>query len=351
MSRAIADSSILHMLPAYLERIGVDPSSIFRQAGMGPQHMVSPVVVRRAQIHAALGLAARAAGQAEIGLSLGRLAEPAKLGPAGLAILAGQSLEMCLRGHMALMPRLQSDCGQRLWVEGQSAIYSHHLIGDDHSAWLLYEGAMAFNLQVMRQFLGEAWAAELITFPHACRGRRSVYEAYFGGPVIFGIHSEARIYFPKDLLKISRKNFAVVQPANEKAEALPVDPFCLMRMERFDLEGRQLVDALSNIINASLPHTTVTLSGATARLGLSERTLQRRLAESGWTFKTLVDRQRCALSRQRLADVTQSITDVAMSVGYSDTAHFNRAFRRWENCSPSDYRRKLINAGPGASAG
>lgn len=341
MSRAIARSSLIHMLPAHLEQMGIDAASIFRQAGMGPDHMVSPLIVRRAQIHAALGLAARAAGQAEIALSLGGAAEPAKLGPPGLAMLAGQSLEACLRGHLSLMPRLQNDCEHRLWVEGQSAIFSHRLVGDDQTAWLLYEGAMAFIVQLIRQILGSNWAPELITFPHACRGRRAAYEAHFGGAVVFGIHAEARIYFPKALLSATRKSYPAGTNAPSLVEMMPIGQFCLVEMERFDYDSKRLFEALFPMIEASLPYTALTIANASARLGLSPRTLQRRLAESGWTFESLVDHQRWMLARKRLADLTQSITDVAMSLGYSDAAHFNRAFRRWENCSPSKYRQTL----------
>lgn len=254
MSRAIARSSLIHMLPPHLELMGIDAASIFRQAGMGPDHMVSPLIVRRTQIHTALGLAARAAGQAEIALSLGAAAEPAKLGPPGLAMLAGQSLEACLRGHLALMPRLQNDCEHRLWVEGQSAIFSHRLVGDGQTAWLLYEGATAFNVQLIRQILGVNWAPELITFPHACRGRRAAYEAHFGGPVVFGIHADARIYFPKALLSATRKSYPAGTNAPSQAEMMPIGHFCLVEMERFDYDSKRLFEALFPMIEASLPY-------------------------------------------------------------------------------------------------
>lgn len=342
MSRAIARASLIHMLPAHLEQIGIRPEPIFRQAGMGAEHMNAPLVVRRSQIHAALALAARISGTADIALSLGGAAEPAKLGPPGMAMLAGQTLESCLRGHMALMPRLMTDIEHRLWIEGNAAIFAHRLIGDDQSAWLLYEGANAFNVQMMRNILGPAWAPDLVTFPHACRGRRATYEAHFGCPVVFGVHNEARIYFPRELLKATRKTYPNTASPALGPDLMPIGRFCPVELERFEYDATRIQTAIQNMLEATLPYNALTITTASNRLGLSPRTLQRRLNENGWTFESLIDSLRHRLACERLADPALPITEIAMSLGYSDAAHFNRAFRRWESCSPSEYRQQKL---------
>lgn len=77
----------------------------------------------------------------------------------------------------------------------------------------------------------------------------------------------------------------------------------------------------------------------TARVfGTSTRTLQRRLAEAGVTHETLVERARLAAAAARLAETDARIVEVALEVGYSDHAHFTRAFRRWTGETPKHFR-------------
>ena len=76
-------------------------------------------------------------------------------------------------------------------------------------------------------------------------------------------------------------------------------------------------------------------------VGLSSRTLQRRLAEQGTTFNTLLDQARFDLARQLLRDISVSVTDVAVELGYEDPANFSRAYRRWAGISPRNYRKTV----------
>lgn len=74
------------------------------------------------------------------------------------------------------------------------------------------------------------------------------------------------------------------------------------------------------------------------RLGLSERTLQRRLADEGVAFTTLVDETRTELARLHLSDPKLAVFEVAFLLGYSEPSAFNRAFKRWTGQSPSQFR-------------
>jgi len=74
-------------------------------------------------------------------------------------------------------------------------------------------------------------------------------------------------------------------------------------------------------------------------LGMSVRTLQRRLAGCGLSFKGLVQRRRLAMALRLVAQTNAKVIDIALDVGYSDHAHFTRAFRRWTGVAPLEYRR------------
>ncbi len=75
-------------------------------------------------------------------------------------------------------------------------------------------------------------------------------------------------------------------------------------------------------------------------VGMSVRTLQRQLAEAGMTHEALVGRARFATAAAVLEETDLKILDIALDLGYSDHAHFTRAFRRWAGCSPQEYRRR-----------
>jgi len=75
-------------------------------------------------------------------------------------------------------------------------------------------------------------------------------------------------------------------------------------------------------------------------LGVSVRTLQRHLAEARITHESLIGRARFATAAAVLEETNTKILDIALDLGYSDHAHFTRAFGRWAGCSPQEYRRK-----------
>ena len=72
--------------------------------------------------------------------------------------------------------------------------------------------------------------------------------------------------------------------------------------------------------------------------GLSVRTLQRRLAKHGLTHFKIIDQARYQTAARLLGDADIRITDVAMDLGYADSAHFTRAFKRWAGMTPREYR-------------
>jgi AraC-like DNA-binding protein len=70
----------------------------------------------------------------------------------------------------------------------------------------------------------------------------------------------------------------------------------------------------------------------------SPRTLQRRLHSAGLTYANLIAEARRASAERLLADPDRTVADVARLLGYSDPAHFTRAFQRWTGVSPRAFR-------------
>lgn len=82
------------------------------------------------------------------------------------------------------------------------------------------------------------------------------------------------------------------------------------------------------------------MPGVARELGMSTRTLRRKLEESGTTFRALLDEVREALADELLASGALSIEDVAVRLGYAEASSFIHAFKRWKGTTPASYLRR-----------
>jgi AraC-like DNA-binding protein len=98
--------------------------------------------------------------------------------------------------------------------------------------------------------------------------------------------------------------------------------------------GDQVKWVLKRLLSGS--HPDVTMVGK--ELGMSDRTLQRRITEEGTTFRALLNETRRELVRQYLADPSIEIAEIAFLVGYDNANSFYRAFRSWEGKTPAEWR-------------
>ncbi len=91
-----------------------------------------------------------------------------------------------------------------------------------------------------------------------------------------------------------------------------------------------------------LPRGMTTKDEAARRLGLSPRTLTRRLTEQGVSFRELLEDVRQQLARAWLTDPSVAIHEVAYLLGYSEPSTFHRSFRRWTGETPTAWRRSQL---------
>ncbi|QDH17224.1 AraC family transcriptional regulator [Swingsia samuiensis] len=99
-----------------------------------------------------------------------------------------------------------------------------------------------------------------------------------------------------------------------------------------------LAEHIKVILKRRLASGQPTLTDLAQELGVSERTLQRRMMEKGVTFRSLLSEARRELVHHLLVDPEMDITEVACLLGYQDTTSFYRAFREWEGISPNRWR-------------
>jgi AraC-like DNA-binding protein len=79
------------------------------------------------------------------------------------------------------------------------------------------------------------------------------------------------------------------------------------------------------------------------RLGMSPRTLRRKLEQEGTSFRELIDELRAHAAIKYVRDTDLTIEDIAFALGFSDAAAFRHAFRRWTKSAPHEYRRARID--------
>ncbi|MCO4772069.1 MAG: AraC family transcriptional regulator [Deltaproteobacteria bacterium] len=99
-----------------------------------------------------------------------------------------------------------------------------------------------------------------------------------------------------------------------------------------------LIERVRTTLEYGLPQGHSDLGRTAKELGLSPRTLQRRLSDAGLTWRELVEETRFAVSRAHLAEPLLSVEEIAVLVGYSEYSSFYRAFLRWSGSPPGVWR-------------
>jgi AraC-like DNA-binding protein len=94
------------------------------------------------------------------------------------------------------------------------------------------------------------------------------------------------------------------------------------------------------LVKDDLPSGSVTVDRVAGQLGMSVRTLSRRLEGEGTSFRHLLDSVRHELAVAHLRDPRMELTEIAFLLGYSESSAFHRSFRRWTGRTPVEFRRQ-----------
>ena len=99
-----------------------------------------------------------------------------------------------------------------------------------------------------------------------------------------------------------------------------------------------LRSAVENAVAPLLPHGKAELDEIARKLGMSRRTLSRRLASERLSFSGVVDQLRAELARRHVKDPLLSISQIAWLLGYQEVSAFTHAFKRWTGATPTMMR-------------
>lgn len=108
----------------------------------------------------------------------------------------------------------------------------------------------------------------------------------------------------------------------------------LARLDRDDAAARVKRELLGYF-----PAGKPTQAAVARAIGMSTRSLHRRLAAAGTSFERLLDETRHELAAEYVRRADYAVGEVAYLLGFAETSSFNRAFRRWTGKSPSEFRR------------
>jgi AraC-like DNA-binding protein len=109
-------------------------------------------------------------------------------------------------------------------------------------------------------------------------------------------------------------------------------------------DNMTFADAVRREIWSDLSSGKTTVSRIASRLSTSARSLQRKLKEESTTFAAELESLRRELAQKLLKDRSLAICEVAFLLGYAEASSFYRAFHRWENVSPYEYRQAAVRA-------
>ncbi|MEO0697678.1 MAG: AraC family transcriptional regulator ligand-binding domain-containing protein [Pseudomonadota bacterium] len=202
--------------------------------------------------------------------------------------------------------------------------------GDGSLGMLLSnEASMSAVVTISQEVSTTAFVPKGIFFKHPARGDIAVYEAHFGCPVHFETDRDA-ILVTEDALtvpnKVGDETIARFFDRHLAAELAAM-------VDDAGLEQRVRI-AVSQALSEGVP----AVSDIASQLGMSGRTLQRRLSDKGASFQSLVDLARRELAEQLLRDTDYSLAEVAFLTGFAEQSGFTRAFKRWAGQTPRSYR-------------
>ena len=169
-----------------------------------------------------------------------------------------------------------------------------------------------------------------VEFTYPAPGYKAMYSEVLGEPVLFA-REHNQMNFPTELLQ------RPLSFANEQAARLCEQQCAALLGELQQTEG--VVGEIRRLL-ANSPGHHPSIEDAAATLAMGQRTLRRRLAEEGTTYKQVVLDFRMELAAGYLCRREMAIQEVAYVTGYADPSNFHRTFSRYHGMTPNAYRQQ-----------
>lgn len=327
-------------LVGFIEREGGDPERVLgvsrvsaTDAGMLGQPSSSLMLDAYCRM---LEAAAFETGNGNFGLRYGQQFEPGHLGLLGYVALASPTVGEALRNISALFHHHQQNSMLRVVTQGplsriEYQICERNIVARRQDAELSL--GMFFN--ILRHAYGRNWSPECVQFEHAQPEFTAEHERYFGVPAQF-----------------SQRCNALVLRSGDLSRPMPGADAHLLALVRHNLaqlglpvrKAESLVERVQAAIRERLAQGEPMLDDVAQALDMPSWTLQRRLRTEGCSYQDVLlgVRRQMAIDYLRNPDI--QISELAFLLGYSEISALSRAFHRWFDMSPSEWRRGYLGS-------
>lgn len=321
---------LLRCLADMSKDFGIDPERLCMGLGFNVEDLSNPDC--RLSFRQASSMIIRAVEMTPgrgLGLEIGTKETIASIGLVGYAMLTSPTLGDAVSlginmqnhaGSMLLLDRFRDE--SMMTIRATSRFYS-----PDIQPFLVEEAFSSF-LKIAHALVGQEFRPTFVELSYPRPSYAAQYERIFKCPVRFGQKDNV---FASDSAWANRR-IETYDPLTHR-QALDFLQTAAPR-ERL---GMDFLESVERIIRRDL-RKAPTLAAVASQLCMSDRTLRRRLDDSGVSYQSLLDdvRERRALTL--LANLELSIEEIAYEVGFSDAHNFRRAFKRWTGHGPRESR-------------
>lgn len=281
----------------------------------------------------ARNLVAAVGDVAGLGIEVGCRYTVASMGIYGFAMLSSATLREAITTALQFVTLSSAFVRMRLTESGQVAV----LTVDDAEIpsdirTFLTERDLSAILHILLVSFGDAFTtgAGTCVESNLDEARCRVLADVFPGLTVAAGQPVTRVVFP-------RQQLDQPLPTSDPVTAR----MCAQHCEDL-LQRRQRRGGLASAVQARMlrdPRRIPPIQEVALGLGLSERSLRRRLAADNTSYQQLLDETREALATELLATTDLSVEQIAGRLGYAESASFTRAFQRWRGVPPGRYRR------------
>jgi AraC-like DNA-binding protein len=319
---------------ALVRELGGDPDPLLRQAGVDPAWLENPdQPVPYLAFLTALRLGAQATATPHFGLLLSRKQRFSMLGAVGFAVREAPNVQAAIENLNRFLPVHNQAARTTLSVEGHFARWTFDVILRDAPALdQQFDLVAGVSISLLQHLAGRDWAPSSLHLKRAEPVDKRPYRQMFQCPITFNADFTGLVFHSKVLsqtvVNADQQLFRILHEYLTQLEARAPSDFASLVRETVALslqDGDSSIDAVAS------------------RLGLSERTLQRRLHTAGLNYKDILVDVRRSVAQQYLRDTGVSLTRIATILGYSDLAAFSRSFHREFGISPRNWRQ--VNLG------
>lgn len=193
------------------------------------------------------------------------------------------------------------------------------------------EATLSATVVVLRAMTEKEMSPVQVTFRHDPPLDLSSYQEAFKCKILFNQSHYSITYQTSDL-----------ETRTAKAD-ISINQFLLERVEEetkgIEISASKIALDIETLIKDALPSGIPSITEMAEHLGMSNRTLTRRLSETGVTFRDLIKKTQEEVAKNLLKNTNRSIAEIAFVTGFSEQSAFNRAFKRWSGLSPLEFRK------------